>query len=45
MQASRGRRSHTAYACTYDKEKHKPSQLKQIQSKQVEHQKLNQTTP
>ena len=35
MQASRGRRSHASYACTYDKEKHKPSQLKPIQSKQV----------
>ena len=37
MQASRGRRSHAGHACTYDKEKHKPSQLKPIQSKQVEH--------
>ena len=45
MQASRGRRSHAGHACTYDKEKHKPSQLKPIQSKQIEHQKLNQTTP
>ena len=45
MQASRSRRSHAGYACTHDKEKHKPSQLKPIQSKQVEHQKLNQTTP
>ena len=42
MQASRGRRSHAGYAYTYDKEKHKPSQLKPIQRKQVEHQKLNQ---
>ena len=35
MQASRRLRSHASYACTYDKEKHKPSQLKPIQSKQV----------
>ena len=45
MQASRRLRSHASYACTYDKEKQKLSQLKPIQSKQVEHQKLNQTTP
>ena len=45
MQASRGRRSQAGYACTYDKEKHKHSQLKLIQSKQVEHQKIKQTTP
>ena len=45
MEASRSRRSHAGYAFTYDKEKRKRSQLKPIQSKQVEHPKLNQSTP